>query len=206
MSDQYKNMKFDMYGNTTDPKEYLEVFKNKVLIHGASDFFKCKFFLGTLLKGSLARFTHQPTHSIVNFADFFTKFLDHFYTQRVRWIPLEGLFNVKEKFGEPRQDYLSRFRNASIYLTKHNPHVFISAFSDGLRSTYFNKILIKNRTKSMEEIRERVVEFINEEEGDVEKLTREAPKLKNNPSSSESREEIKGIHAELKKLRIKKSL
>jgi hypothetical protein len=71
-------------------------------------------------------------------------------------------------------EYLARFSEATIKVSKPNQEMFDSAFHNGLKVGHFNESLAQTPATSMQEIIKRAKCYINGEERNAEKRTRDA--------------------------------
>ena len=94
------------YDESSDPQEYMDAFKSRMVLAGASDPVKCRPFPITLKKVVLKWFNSLAPRSINQFSDLSSLFLAHFTTKKFKPKPISSLLELHQRHDELLRDFL----------------------------------------------------------------------------------------------------
>ena len=142
----------ELYDDTIDPLDYLEVYKSCMRIQGATDVLLCIAFSATLKAATQTWYTRLEPGSIDSFAQLEERFLAHFSTRR--WMPCEpdSLFAIRQQDKEPLRDFIARFKTATLEVDHLDDLVAMSSLKSGLWISWLTYSLDKNLAHSYTEV------------------------------------------------------
>ncbi|CAL1377162.1 unnamed protein product [Linum trigynum] len=152
------------YNGTTDPEDHLSSFEILMPLIGASDATMCKIFPATL-GGDARRWYSQLRNGIINnFTEFSTLFRCKFYAQKRQAVSINQLMNTKQREGEALKAYYARYNTLAIGVTSLSVEVIVNTLTRGTTNSLLRASLIKKPPRSMFELQERVMKYIDLEE------------------------------------------
>ena len=142
----------ELYDDTTDPLDHLEVYKSCMRIQGAIDALLCIAFSATLKATAQTWYTHLEPGSIDSFIQLEEWFLAHFSTRRRMSHEPNSLFAIRQQDKEPLRDFIARFKAATLEVDHLDDLVEMSALKRGLRISRLTYLLDKNPVRSYAQV------------------------------------------------------
>jgi len=98
------------------------------------------------------------------FCTFARIFEKKFTANKIKLPRIANLFDIKQVEVDPLKNYLNRFCEVSVRIHQPNEEMVVDAFLNGLRANPFSESLLRNRAKSIAEVRKRSSTFTKDEE------------------------------------------
>ncbi|XP_061357283.1 uncharacterized protein LOC133301643 [Gastrolobium bilobum] len=152
------------YDGSSDPKEFVTVFRAAMSLCGESDSLLCRTFPVFLRKQALEWYTGLPVNSIDSWADLSLRFIQQFAHCRPQPKTTLNLCGVRQKPGEKVRDYYERFQAEARQVKGFENQTYLLLFTTGLQPGGLADSLAKKRPTTKEELMERIQKYIDLEE------------------------------------------
>ncbi|XP_068504611.1 uncharacterized protein [Phaseolus vulgaris] len=153
-----------VFTGTEDLEAHFTTFNAQMMILGGTNTMHCKMFMGTFTGTTLRWFVGLLDDHITSFDQFSELFREQFILNQAQPPVSFDLFSEKQRQGEPLKDLLTRFGAFVVKLQTRDEALMVHAFGQGIKLGPFSDSVIKNRARTFEEIRRRVVAHIAAEE------------------------------------------
>ena len=135
-----------------------------MLVNGASDPFLYRTFLTFLEKAALLWFSSLPARTIHNFAELSQALVNQFSLSRVYKKTSDALNAIRQGSQEPLGEYLNQFNTVAMQMDNLDLAVELHSIKGGLWVGPFIDSLAINPSRSLTELRDRAIRYINIEE------------------------------------------
>ena len=129
----FKLPQFESYDGTSDPIDYLEVFRMMMLLHGTPDAILCRAFPSTLKGATRNWYSTLKSGIIFSFDQMSHQFVAYFVSSRRPRKGLESLINIKQREGESIRAYINHFNIAALEVWNLDQSVAMAALKGGLQ-------------------------------------------------------------------------
>jgi len=160
----WRNPTLEMYDGPTNPDENLDMFTTQVSLFTLDDTVLSKVFPISLKDPTLSWFTKLPLFSIDNFYTLSSMFGTQFATSRPHQLTSLALVNIRQEKGEPLRAFMERFRRMTLRIRNLSPEVALHHLMTALKPRLLSNTLCKKPVSNPEELRKRVVKFMELEE------------------------------------------
>ncbi|XP_017428630.1 uncharacterized protein LOC108336673 [Vigna angularis] len=154
----------DRYDDSADLDNHLRIFTNAMTFYTDSDPVICRAFSLSLKDEALEWYNTLPPNTVDCFATVETLFRRQYASNRKQEITPAELVNTKQEKDETLKAFMKRYNEVARRVKDVNHTFIISNLPSCLRQGYFSEKLYARPPKTMEELQERVVEFIRMED------------------------------------------
>ncbi|XP_061352911.1 uncharacterized protein LOC133297736 [Gastrolobium bilobum] len=134
------------------------------MAHDVLDVVGCCLFPTTLKEVTLRWYSTLPPNSINNWEDFANQILVRFATSKAHYKSKHVLKTVKQGANETLRDFSTDFLDEALLVKDLDPQVSLYFITDSLLDGPFSTSLVKQRPKTIKELRARSEKFINLED------------------------------------------
>nr|GEX08848.1 reverse transcriptase domain-containing protein [Tanacetum cinerariifolium] len=151
------------YDGTEDPEDHVKIFQAAAHVERWAMPTWCHMFNSTLIGAARVWFDELPPESIESYKDLKVAFLAYFMQQK-KYVkdPVE-IQNIKQKDGEPIEDFIKRFKVETRRMKGAPECMRISGFMHGVNNPELTKRLNEHVPKTMEEMMITTTAFIRGE-------------------------------------------
>jgi len=154
-----------------DLEAHLTAFHTQMMLVGGSDVVRCKLFMSTLVGTTMDWFISLPDGHVTSFPQLTKLFREQYIANRDPPSISYDLFYVRQYQGESLEEFLNCFGAQVVRLNIKDETMMVHAFRKGIVPGPFSESLIRNRPKTVVEIRRRAVAHIAAEGEVNEKRT-----------------------------------
>ncbi|XP_014506181.1 uncharacterized protein LOC106765928 [Vigna radiata var. radiata] len=140
--------------------DHLRIFSNAMVFYMNSDPVICRAFSLSLKDEALEWYNTLPPNSVDCFAIVETLFRRQYSSNRKQEITPTELVNTKQEKGETFKAFMKRYTETTRQVKDVNHSFIINNLPSCLRPGYFTEKLYVRPPKTMDELQERVAEFI----------------------------------------------
>ncbi|XP_047153449.1 uncharacterized protein LOC124824968 [Vigna umbellata] len=151
----------DKYDGSTDPDKHLRTFGNAMTFYTNSDPIMYKAFSLSLKEEALEWYNTLPPNTVDCFATIETLFRRQFATNRRQEITTKELVKTKEEKDETLKAFMKKYNEVARRVKNVNHTFIINNLPSCLRLRYFAEKLYARPPKTMDELLERIAEFIH---------------------------------------------
>ena len=123
------------YDGTTDPTEFLQLYKLSIEASNGTEQVMANLFPMALNDGARSWLLNLPVGSISSWEELRERFVANFQGTRDRAPAAADLRHVSKQPGKTLQKYIQRFNTMRLRISKVSDEAIISAFSDGVRDS-----------------------------------------------------------------------
>ncbi|XP_061340717.1 uncharacterized protein LOC133287174 [Gastrolobium bilobum] len=152
------------YDGSSDPKEFVTVFRAAMSLRGESDSLLCRTFPVFLRKQALEWFTGLPVNSIDSWSDLSLRFIQQFAHCGPQPKTTHNLCGVRQKPGEKVREYYERFQAEARQVKGLENQTYLLLFTTRLQPGGLADSLAKKGPATKEELMERIQKYIDLEE------------------------------------------
>ncbi|XP_014490333.1 uncharacterized protein LOC106753058 [Vigna radiata var. radiata] len=152
-----------MYDRTTDPDAHIKAFTNAMAFRTGYDVIWCRAFSLSLEGEALEWFNSFPNNSIENFEGIGCKFKKQFAACNTQDITVVDLMNLKQEKEESLKAFMDRYQKTIRWVKGLTLELALQYVLPALRPRSFKDNIRRCPPKTMEELRERVVDEIRVE-------------------------------------------
>ncbi|XP_061341317.1 uncharacterized protein LOC133287676 [Gastrolobium bilobum] len=149
------------YDGSSDPKEFVTVFRATMSLCGESDSLLCRTFPVFLRKQALEWFTGLPVNSIDSWADLSHRFIQQFAHCGPQPKTTQNLCGVRQKPGEKVREYYERFQAEARQVKGKENQTYLLLFTTGLQPGGLADTLAKKGPATKEELMEKIRKYID---------------------------------------------
>ncbi|XP_068503650.1 uncharacterized protein [Phaseolus vulgaris] len=164
LPDKWKGFNRDRYDGSTDPGEHMDAYTTHMSLYTSDDVVLCRMFPRSLKGAALSLFTKLPPNFIDSFATLVVKFEAQFATSRPHHLTSIALVGIHQEKGESLRTFVDRFRKVAMSIRNLSPDVAMHHMLTALRLGPFVDNLCMQPTVSLDELRKRVVKYMQLEE------------------------------------------
>ncbi|XP_047163119.1 uncharacterized protein LOC124832843 [Vigna umbellata] len=154
----------ERYDGSANPDNHLRIFTNAMTFYTNSDPVICRAFSLSLRDEALELYHTLPLDTVDCFATVETLFRKQYASNRKREMTLAELVNTKQGKDETLKAFIQRYNETARRVKDANHTFVINNLSSCLKPGYFSEQLYAKPPKSMEELQERIAEFIRIED------------------------------------------
>ncbi|XP_014524062.1 uncharacterized protein LOC106780299 [Vigna radiata var. radiata] len=154
----------ERFDGNSDPEYHLRNSIDSMAFYSKSDLVKCRAFSLSLKGEALEWYYTLPPNTVDSFRTVMTLFKKQYASNRKQEITPADLVNTKQEKGETLKAFMKRYTETARQVNEVNHSFIINNLSSCLRPGYFAEKLYARPPKIMEELQERVAEFIRMEE------------------------------------------
>ncbi|WVZ24973.1 hypothetical protein V8G54_003517 [Vigna mungo] len=155
---------FDKYDISTDPDYHMRAFVNAMEFYFNNDPVLCRAFSLSLKGEELSWYNTLPPNTMDCFATVQTLFGRQYASSRVQELTAAKLVNTRQERDESLKAFMKRYNETARRVKDVNHTFIISNLPSCLKAGYFSKSLYARLPKNMDELQERVTEFIHIED------------------------------------------
>ncbi|XP_061375005.1 uncharacterized protein LOC133317187 [Gastrolobium bilobum] len=152
------------YDGSSDPKEFVIVFRAAMSLCAESDSRLCRTFLVFLRKQALEWFTTLPDNSIDSWAELSLRFTQQFAHCGPQPQTTHNLYGVRQKPREKLREYYERFQAEARQVRGLENQTYLLLFTTGLQPGGLANSLAKKSPVTKEELLARIRKYIHLEE------------------------------------------
>ncbi|XP_061368778.1 uncharacterized protein LOC133311701 [Gastrolobium bilobum] len=152
------------YDGSSDPKEFVTVFRAAMSLCGESDLLLCQTFPVFLRKQALEWFTTLPVNSIDSWSELSLRFIQQFAHCGPLPKTTHNLCGVRQKPGEKVREYYERFQAEARQVKGLENQTYLLLFTTGLQPGGLADSLAKKGPATKEDLMERIQKYIDLEE------------------------------------------
>ncbi|XP_014489709.1 uncharacterized protein LOC106752523 [Vigna radiata var. radiata] len=188
----------ERFDGTSDPEHHLRNFIDSMAYYSKSDPVKCIAFSQSLKGEALEWYYSLPPNTIDSFGMVMTLFRKHYGTNRKDRVTAAELVNLKQEKDESLRSFMQRYNETARRVKDVNEQFIISNLPNSLKSRYVSEHLYARLPNSMEELQERMTEFIRMKD---QRYGRRKPQKEalSNGSKKESRQVSEGDRRPLRR-------
>jgi len=150
----------DLFDETTDPDDHLDVYKAHMYVQDVDDATCCRYFPATL-KGIAQRwFNGLPSGSVTSFFQLAELFSSHFVASKKEKKTSIYLARIRQQRGEDLKGYVRRFNHEAVLIPDLQDGVAYAAFLNGLLPGRFKFTLAESKVTTLVEALGRAKSFI----------------------------------------------
>ncbi|WVZ25061.1 hypothetical protein V8G54_003605 [Vigna mungo] len=150
----------EKYDGSADPDNHLRIFTNAMAFYTDSDPIICRAFSLSLKDEALEWYNTLPPNLVDCFPTVETLFKRQYSYNRKQEIISAELVNTKQEKGETLKAFMKRYIETTRQVKDVNHSFIINNLPSCLRPGYFAEKLYTRSPKTMDELQERVAEFI----------------------------------------------
>ncbi|XP_014519762.1 uncharacterized protein LOC106776809 [Vigna radiata var. radiata] len=154
----------ERFDGTSDPEHHIRNFIDSMAFYSKSDPIKCRAFSLSLKGEALEWYYTLPPNTVDNFRTVITLFRKQYAANRKEEVTAAELVNLKQDKDEPLRSFMQRYNKAARRVKGVNQAFIISIFPNCLKPGYVSEHLYAKLPNSMEELQERMTEFIRMED------------------------------------------
>ncbi|XP_017416404.1 uncharacterized protein LOC108327183 [Vigna angularis] len=155
---------FDKYDGSTDPDDHMRAFVNAMTFYSNSDPVLCRAFSLSLRGEALTWYNTLPPNTVDCFVNVQTLFERQYASSWIQEFTPAELVNTKQEKDESLKAFMQRYNETAQRVRDINHTFIISNLPSYLKAGYFSKNLYAKLPKTMDELQERVAEFIRIED------------------------------------------
>ncbi|XP_047151156.1 uncharacterized protein LOC124823068 [Vigna umbellata] len=155
---------FKMYDGTTDPEAHIKTFSNAMAFRTGNDAIWCRAFLLSLEDEALEWFNSLPPNSIENFASLKQLFNGQFAANSTQDLTMFELVTLKQGKEEMLRAFMDRYQKTVRRVKALSQELDLHYILPTLKPGPFKDSVCRRPPKTMEELRERVMDEIRVEE------------------------------------------
>ncbi|XP_061358669.1 uncharacterized protein LOC133302869 [Gastrolobium bilobum] len=152
------------YDGSSDPKEFVTVFRAAMSLCGESDSLLCRTFPVFLRKQALEWFTALPVNPVDSWSQLSFHFIQQFAHCGPQPKTTHNLCGVRQKPGENVREYYERFQAEARQVKGLENQTYLLLFTTGLQPGGLADSLAKKSTATKEDLMERIRKYIDLEE------------------------------------------
>ncbi|XP_017428739.1 uncharacterized protein LOC108336801 [Vigna angularis] len=154
----------ERYDGSTDPDNHLRIFTNAMAFYTDNDPVICRAFSLSLKDKALEWYNTLPPNTVDCFATVETLFRRQYASNQKQEITPAELVNTKQEKGETMKAFMKRYNETARRVKDVNHTFIISNLPSCLRPGYFAEKLYARPPKTMDELQERITEFLSTED------------------------------------------
>ncbi|XP_052728545.1 uncharacterized protein LOC128195325 [Vigna angularis] len=154
----------DKYDGSTDPDNHLRIFTNAMVFYTDSDPVMCRAFSLSLKDEALEWYNTLPPNTVDCFATVENLFKRQYASNRNQEVTPAELVNTKQEKGETLKAFMKRYMETARRVKEVSQSFIITTLPSCLKPGYFAEKLYARPPKTMEELQERIAEFIRMED------------------------------------------
>ncbi|XP_061346099.1 uncharacterized protein LOC133291784 [Gastrolobium bilobum] len=152
------------YDGSSDPKEFVTVFRAAMSLCGESDSLLCRKFPVFLRKQALEWFTSLPDNLIDSWAELSIRFTQQFAHCGSQPKTMHNLCGIRQKPGEKLREYYECFQAEARQVKGLENQTYLLLFTNGLQPGGMANSLAKKCPATKKELLERIRKYIDLEE------------------------------------------
>ncbi|XP_017431854.1 uncharacterized protein LOC108339225 [Vigna angularis] len=176
---------FDKYDGSTDQDDHMRAFVNAMVFYFNSDPVLCRAFSLSLRGEALKWYNTLPQNIVDCFATVQTLYERQYASSRIQEFTPAELVNTKQEKDESPKAFMKRYNETARRVRDINHTFIISYLPSCLKARYFSENLYAKLPRTMDELQERVAEFIRIED------IRQSRKNQQQETSGENKKEGK---------------
>ncbi|XP_014522195.1 uncharacterized protein LOC106778720 [Vigna radiata var. radiata] len=176
----------ERFDDTSDPEHHLRNFIDSMAYYSKSDLVKCRAFSQSLKGEALEWYYTLPPNSVDSFRTVITLFKKHYAINRRDEITPAELVNIKQGKDKTLRAFIQRYNEAARRAKGVNHEFIIGNLPNCLKSGYVSEHLYAKQPKTMDELQERLTEYIKMEDHRISRR-----KQPSETSTNEIRKEVK---------------
>ncbi|XP_047155420.1 uncharacterized protein LOC124826604 [Vigna umbellata] len=154
----------DKYDGSTDPDDHIRTFVNAMAFYTISNLVMCRAFSLSLKEEALSWYNTLPLNIVYCFATMQSLFERKYASSRIQERTPAKLVNTKQEKGESLRAFMKRYNETTMQVKDINHIFIIRNLPLCLRAGYFSENLYARLPKTIDELQERVAEFIRIED------------------------------------------
>ncbi|XP_047174438.1 uncharacterized protein LOC124842074 [Vigna umbellata] len=155
---------FDKYDGSIDPDGHMKAFVNAMTFYSNNDKVLCRAFSLSLRAEALTWYNTLPPNTVDCFATVQTLFERQYASSRIQEFTPAEFVSTKQEKDESLKAFMKRYNETARRVRDINHTFIISNLPSYLKAGYFLKNLYAKLPKTMDELQERVTEFIRIED------------------------------------------
>ncbi|XP_014511777.1 uncharacterized protein LOC106770485 [Vigna radiata var. radiata] len=154
----------ERFDGTSDPEHHIRNFIDSMAYYSKSNPVKCRAFSQSLKGEALEWYYTLPPNSIDNFRTVITLFKKQYAINRKDEVTPTDLVNIKQGKDETLRAFVQRYNEATRRAKGVNHDFIIGNLPNCIKSGYVSEHLYARQPKTMEELQERLTEYIKMED------------------------------------------
>ncbi|XP_014523653.1 uncharacterized protein LOC106779948 [Vigna radiata var. radiata] len=154
----------ERFDGTSDPEHHLRNFIDSMAYYSKSDPVKCRAFSQSIKGEALKWYYTIPPNSVDSFRTVITLFKKQYTINRRDEITPTGLVNIKQGKYETLRAFVQIYNEAARRAKGVNHEFIIGNLPNCLKPGYVSEHLFVKQPKTMEELQERLTEYIKMED------------------------------------------